>query len=326
MYIVTGGAGMIGSAVIWALNERGIDDILVVDNLNSSEKWKNLVCLRYSDYMHRDTFIQKIRDSSFNTHINGIVHMGACSRTTETEAGFLMENNFHYTQDLFKWAHKYGVRFINASSAATYGDGTKGFSTAPDLLPVLRPLNMYAYSKHLFDLWCLRKKHINDMVSLKFFNVYGPNEYHKADMRSVICKSVSQVAFEGVMRLFASDKADYPNGGQLRDFIYIKDCAKIVAWFLLDTPLVGIYNVGSGKARTWNDVAKSLFSAVKKEENIEYIPMPKILKGKYQYYTEADMSWIHETDFPISFTSLEDGIREYVRDYMLTSNPYLSTF
>lgn len=326
MYIVTGGAGMIGSAVIWALNQRGIDDILVVDNLATSEKWKNLVSLRYASYMNRDAFIQKIRDNSFTkTHIQGIIHMGACSRTTEANSDFLMENNTHYSQDFYAWAQKFGVRFITASSAATYGDGANGFSNSLEILPKLRPLNMYGYSKHLFDLWCLRKKYFDNIVSLKFFNVYGPNEYHKGEMRSVICKSLSQVAFEGVMRLFASDKPNYANGGQLRDFIYIKDCAKLVVWFLLDTQIGGLFNVGSGKARPWNDVAKALFAAVKKEENIEYIAMPKIFKGKYQYFTEADMSWMNEAKCPITFTSLEDGIQEYVREYMLTPNPYLST-
>lgn len=325
MYIITGGAGMIGSAVIWALNQRGIYDILVIDNLASTPKWKNLVNLRYTDYIHRDNFLEQLFQHGENWDVQGIVHMGACSSTTETNADFLMENNFHYTKDLQMWAQMNNVRFVNASSAATYGDGSHGFSDDIETCKKLQPLNMYGYSKQLFDLHCIRTESFEKTVNLKFFNVYGPNEYHKENMRSVVCKSVPQIQAEGKICLFASDRADYADGGQMRDFVYVKDCAQLITWFLLDTEETGIFNVGTGEARTWNDLARAMFKALDKEENIEYIAMPDNLKGKYQYFTEADMSWHKRLNCPVTFTPLEEGVREYVQEYLLRDSAYLSS-
>ena len=323
MYIVTGGAGMIGSATIWALNTIGIEDILVVDNLASSEKWKNLVCLRYTDYMHRDEFLKKIQNDEIK-NVQGIVHMGACSSTTEKNAEFLMQNNFHYTQEVFHFAKRNNIRFVNASSAATYGGGELGFSNDLDITKKLRPLNMYGYSKQLFDLWCIRNNYLNDVVNLKFFNVYGPNEYHKGDMRSVACKAVEAINERGFLQLFCSDKPQYSHGGQKRDFIYVKDCAKLIVWFLQNS-ISGIFNVGTGTARTWNSLANAVFAAMDRPAKVKYIPMPEQLRGKYQYFTEADMSWLEQKNCPIQFTDLETGVKEYVQDYLLTDNPYLST-
>lgn len=325
MYIVTGGAGMIGSAVIWALNEASIHDILVVDNIASTEKWKNLVNLQYADYIHRDIFIEQVRGNTLATNIEGIVHMGACSSTTELNADFLMENNFHYTRDLFLFAKKHAIRFINASSAATYGDGHHGFSDDLSTTKKLQPLNMYGYSKHLFDLWCMNNNALKDVVNLKFFNVYGPNEYHKENMKSVACKAVAQIQDTGTLQLFASDKPTYEHGGQLRDFIYVKDCAKLILWFLQNKQTGGIFNVGTGKARTWNSLAISVFAAMDKKVQIKYTPLPEQLKGKYQYFTEAQMSWLEKLHCPLSFMSLEDGVKEYVQEYLLSDNPYLSS-
>lgn len=324
MYIVTGGAGMIGSAAVWALNRQGIEDILVVDNLASTEKWKNLVCLKYADYMHRDEFLHKIKADALQD-VQGIVHMGACSATTEKNADYLMHNNFHYTQEVFLFAKRRGARFVNASSAATYGGGELGFSDSVETTLKLRPLNMYGYSKHLFDLWCIKNNCLGDTVNLKFFNVYGPNEYHKGDMRSVACKAFAAINERGFLQLFSSDRPQYPHGGQKRDFIYIKDCAKVIAWFLLENRIGGIFNVGTGEARTWNSLANAVFAAMDRPTKVKYIPMPEHLRGKYQYFTQADMAWLKTHNYPHAFTSLEDGVKDYVQNYLATDNPYLST-
>lgn len=323
MIIVTGGAGLIGSAIVWELNRRGMDEILIVDNLASTDKWKNLVPLRYNDYIQRDEFIEKVRNGQWLDGVKAVIHMGACSSTTERDADFLMENNFHYTRDLCWAALRAKARFINASSAATYGDGSLGFSNSPDMIPRLRPLNMYGYTKQLFDMWTLHEKETCNLVSLKFFNVYGPNEYHKGDMRSVVCKAVPQIQETGVMRLFRSDRPDYEDGGQKRDFVYVKDCAALVAWFLENPQANGIFSVGTGKARTWNDLARAVFAALDTPAHIQYVDMPATLKGKYQYFTEADMSWMKDINCPVTFRSLEDGVTDYVRHYLTADNLYL---
>lgn len=323
MYIVTGGAGMIGSAVVWELNRRGVDDILIVDNLACTEKWKNLVHLRYADYIHRDAFIAATRRGDWPDGVEAVIHMGASSSTTERDADFLMANNFHYSRDLCRQALRAGARFINASSAATYGDGALGFSDSLDLMPRLLPLNMYGYSKKLFDLWAVREGSIRNLVSLKFFNVYGPNEYHKGAMSSVVCKAVPQIEKSGTLRLFRSDRPDYGDGGQKRDFVYVKDCAKLILWFVENTQVNGIFNVGTGQARTWNDLARAVFSAMDREPRIEYMDMPDTLKGKYQYFTQADMSWMQRVGCNFRFHSLEEGVDDYVRQHLRAPNPYL---
>ena len=262
MYIVTGGAGFIGSAMIWKLNQMGIDDILVVDNLSTSEKWQNLVGLRYEDYLHRDEFYKYLLEGEDPFETQGVIHMGACSSTTELNADFLMENNYRYTQMLCRFCLRHSVRFVNASSAATYGDGRHGFDDDHEGVGRLRPLNMYGYSKQLFDLWALKGGIADRLASLKFFNVYGPNEYHKGDMKSVICKAHKQIAETGKMKLFKSYRPEYPHGGQRRDFIYVKDCVDVM-WWLLEHPEVGgIFNVGTGQARAWTDLAHAVFAAM----------------------------------------------------------------
>ena len=323
MIIVTGGAGLIGSNFIWELNRQGMDDILVVDNLASTEKWKNLSHLRYSNYMHRDRFLEQLRSGQKLEGVEAVIHMGACSSTTERDADFLMENNFHYTVEICLAALEAGARFINASSASTYGDGELGFSDDLDLMPKLKPLNMYGYSKHLFDLWCLRHKVLNEVVNLKFFNVYGPNEYHKGSMMSMVCRAVPQIKELGRIRLFKSDHPKYGDGESLRDFVYSKDCAALMYWFMQTPSVNGIFNVGAGKARTWNDLANAVFAAMDMEPNIEYFDMPEHLKGKYQYFTEADMSWMGRENCPVQFHSLEEGVDDYVRNYLTQNDPYL---
>ena len=316
MYIVTGGAGFIGSAVVWELNRRGEDDILIVDNLGSKEKWKNLVPLRYRDYIRRDAFLDGIRAGRWPGKVEALIHMGACASTTERDADFLMENNFHYSRELCLAALRAQTRIIAASSAATYGDGRFGFSDSVDLLPKLHPLNMYGYSKHLFDLWASREGLLNRMACLKFFNVYGPNEYHKEDMRSVVCKAVPRIQASGRLNLFRSERPDYDDGCQKRDFVYVKDCAALVVWFLENPAVNGIFNVGAGKARTWNDLARAVFAALDRPPGIEYVGMPEEIKNKYQYFTEADMGWMKRVRCPFKFRSLEEGIEDYVRLYL----------
>ena len=323
MYIVTGGAGFIGSAMVWKLNQMGITDILVVDNLASTEKWKNLVNRSYADYIHRDEFIDMVLHDDLPGDVEGIVHMGACSATTELDADFLMENNFRYSRVLCEFALRKGARFINASSASTYGDGSLGFSDDIALMPRLKPLNMYGYSKQLFDLWALREEKLDRIASLKFFNVYGPNEYHKGDMKSVVCKAYTQIGETGRMCLFMSDRPEYTHGGQKRDFVYVKDCVELMWWLLQNEAVGGVFNVGTGNAREWNHLARAVFASMDREAVIDYVEMPGHLKGKYQYFTEAPMGWLETHKCPVRFRSLEEGVDDYVRNYLAQADPYL---
>lgn len=316
MYIITGGAGFLGSALVWQLNQRGVDDILIVDNLGHSEKWKNLLGLRYVDYMNREAFMAAVRDRTLGFRVEAVVHLGACSSTTETDASFLMENNFHYSRDLCLFALEREARFIQASSAATYGDGSTGFDDGSRHVRKLRPLNMYGYSKHLFDLWALREGLLGRVACLKFFNVYGPNEYHKDSMRSVVCKAHAEIRETGRLRLFKSTSPDYADGGQMRDFVYVKDCVAVMDWLVQQPDVGGIFNVGTGHARSWNDLAHAVFAALGLPVAIDYVDMPEALRGKYQNYTEARMDRLLGWGCPSCATSLEDGVEEYVRQYL----------
>ncbi len=323
MYVVTGGAGFIGSAMVWKLNEMGVDEVLVVDELGHDEKWKNLVNRRYVDYVHKDEFMEMLVHDQLPWEIDAVVHMGACSSTTETDADYLMSNNYRYSLALCQYCLENGARFVNASSAATYGDGSKGFSDADETTPGLQPLNMYGYSKQLFDLRSLREGFAEHIASLKFFNVYGPNEYHKGDMMSVACKAYSQIGETGKLKLFQSHRQDYPDGGQMRDFVYVKDCVELM-WKLIERPDVnGIINVGTGQARTWNDLAGAVFSAMARPVNVEYIPMPDHLQGKYQYFTQAVMGKLAAAGLDMDWTPVEEGVRDYVQGYLSTEDPYL---
>ena len=322
MYIITGGAGFIGSAMVWKLNSLGIDDILVVDNLACTEKWKNLVPLRYNAYMHRSEFLEKVRAGDLRSQVTAVIHMGACSATTERDADFLMQNNLEYTKTLCRFAFERDARFINASSASTYGDGSLGFSDTANL-DTLRPLNMYGYSKHLFDVWAQRKGFLPRLASLKFFNVYGPNEQHKGDMRSVVNKSFHTIAATGKVSLFRSCHPDFADGCQMRDFVYIKDCVDIIWWLLQNPAAGGVFNIGTGTARTWLDLATAVFTAMGKPANIEFVPMPEHLLGKYQNFTEAPMHTLRAAGYTAPMTSLEDGVRDYITHYLATPCQHL---
>jgi ADP-L-glycero-D-manno-heptose 6-epimerase len=323
MYIVTGGAGFIGSAMLWKLNAMGVEDIVVVDELGHDDKWKNLVNRRYADYIHKDVFLDMVLEDSVPFAPTAVIHMGACSSTTETDADYLMSNNYHYSATLCSWALEQGARFVNASSAATYGDGSQGFSDDHAGLGKLRPLNMYGYSKQLFDLWALREGVMDQVASLKFFNVFGPNEYHKGDMMSVVRKAHTQITATGTLKLFKSYRPEYPDGGQQRDFVYVKDCCDLM-WWLLERPDVnGVFNVGAGQARAWNDLAAAVFAALGRPVSVEYIEMPEVLRGKYQYFTQAEMAKLRAAGYAAAFTPLEEAVADYVQNYLEAADPYL---
>ena len=323
MIIVTGGAGFIGSAFVWRLNREGIKDIIIVDQLGTDDKWKNLVGLTFTDYIHKNEFIEMVIADEVPFEVSSVVHMGACSSTTERDADYLWENNYLYSREVADWALRHNARFIYASSAATYGDGSSGFSDDHEIISRLKPSNMYGYSKQVFDLWVLKNKLEKKMAGIKFFNVYGPNEYHKGDMVSVIYKAFHQIQETGKVRLFKSYKKEYPDGGQMRDFIYVKDCANVM-WWLLENPSVnGIYNLGTGKARTWNDLIAAVFSSMGRKTNIQYIEMPEPLRNQYQYFTQAQMDKLKKAGCHVNFSSLEDSVRDYVTNYLQNADPYL---
>lgn len=321
--VVTGGAGFIGSATVWKLNEQGIDDVLIVDELGADEKWKNLVGLNFADYWDKAEFLRRVESDTLGFRPDAIVHMGACSATTERDADYLMRNNYRYTDTLAEWSVRRDVRFLYASSAATYGDGERGFDDEIDIAH-LAPLNMYGYSKQLFDLRAARTGLASHIVGLKFFNVFGPNEYHKADMTSVVFKAFHQITEDGAIRLFQSYRPEYGDGDQQRDFVYVKDCVEVMWWLLQHPEVNGLFNVGTGQARSWNDLARAIFAAMGREPSIEYIPMPPALQGKYQYFTQATTTKLQKVGCPVHFRPLEASVRDYVQGYLQHAPDYLS--
>jgi len=317
LIIVTGGAGFIGSNIVKALNDRGESNILIVDRLGRADKWKNLMGLNFLDYEHKDDFLVKLEKGLFDTGIWAVFHLGACSSTTERDADYLMENNYGFSRRLAtRFAAKKGVRFIYASSAATYGDGSLGYSDEPLNMASLRPLNMYGYSKQIFDLWALKTGFVKRSVGLKYFNVFGPNEYHKAEMRSVVIRAYFQIKREGKVRLFKSYRPDFKDGEQCRDFIYVKDAVSMTLHFLEKPDLNGIFNAGTGTPRTFNDLAAAVFAALGLDPTIEYIDMPEGLEKRYQYYTCAETGKIRTVGYDSAFMPLEESIRDYVQNYL----------
>ncbi len=325
MIIVTGGAGFIGSALICRLNELGRDDIIVVDVFDETDKWKNLVPLRYADVFDKDDFGHMLSsDFLRNFQVETIFHLGACSSTTEKNFDFLLRNNYEYSKYLCEKALDSNVRFIYASSAATYGDGSNGYSDDESQIEKLRPLNAYGYSKQMFDLWAKRSRILDRIVGLKYFNVYGPNEYHKADMRSVVNKCFDQVKSTGKARLFKSDKQGIEDGGQRRDFIYVKDAVDMTLYFTENKLASGIYNIGTGEAHSFKQLVQPIFGALSIEENIEYFDMPDVLKARYQYFTEADISKLRDSGYSKNPTPIEDAVKDYVTKYLDTDYPYMT--
>jgi len=316
MIIVTGGAGFIGSALIAALNKRQIADILVVDQLASDEKWKNLRNLSFADYVEKDDFLEMVVEDKISPPVEAIFHLGACTSTTKTNASYLIKNNYEYTKLLAQWATDADIRFIYASSAATYGDGSAGFSDDEGQIDKLGPLNMYGYSKQLFDLWARRTGLLKKIAGLKYFNVFGPNEYHKGNMRSFVLKAFEQINAKDKVGLFKSYKPEFKDGEQKRDFLYIKDAADMTLFFLDNPQLTSLFNIGTGKPRSWNDLVKAVFAAMDKPPNIEYIEMPESIRSQYQYFTEADISKLRQAGYNKKTTSLEDAIKDYVQNYL----------
>jgi ADP-L-glycero-D-manno-heptose 6-epimerase len=317
--LVTGGAGFIGSALVWALNSRGLEDIVVCDVLHSDEKWRNLVPLRYADYVEGPVLRSRLAQSpaAFGK-FSAVFHLGACSSTTERDASYLIDNNTAFTRELAGWALASGARFVYASSAATYGDGTQGMDDKDPAIERLRPLNMYGYSKHLFDLHARRLGWLDRIVGVKYFNVFGPNEEHKGDMRSVVSKANLQIRESGEIRLFKSGDPRYVDGGQMRDFLYVKDAVEMTLHFAeKGSAAGGLFNLGSGEANTWLTLARAIFGALGREPRIEFIDMPEALRAKYQYYTKADISKLRASGYDRAITPLADAVADYVGNYLV---------
>lgn len=313
--IITGAAGFIGRNVVAELNRRGRTDLILVDRLGSDERWANLVGLRYEDLRDPADFLRQIADGTA-PQAGTVIHLGACSATTERDASFLLENNYRYTRTLCEWCLVRGARFVYASSAATYGDGAQGYDDADDVTPRLKPLNMYGYSKHLFDLWALGNGALTQIVGLKYFNVFGPFEDHKGDMRSVVNKSHARIAAGHDVELFKSYRPDFADGEQQRDFIYIRDVVDVTLHFAERGRPGGLYNCGTGQARSWLDLARAIFTAVGKPPCIRMIEMPESLRGKYQYFTQAETTKLRRAGYDRPFTSLEDGVADYVQTHL----------
>lgn len=313
--ILTGGAGFIGSALLRHLNDRGVTNIVVVDDLGKGEKWKNLVGKRFGEILPSGDLFDWLEGREED--IEAFIHLGACSTTTEQDASYLLENNYRYSVRLCEYAMWHNHRFIYASSAATYGNGEHGYSDDHDGLQQLAPLNMYGYSKHLFDLWALRQGILDQIVGLKYFNVFGPNEYHKESMASAILKLVPQIEREGVIRLFRSNDPQYEDGEQKRDFIYVKDAVRMTAEFL-NHRIGGIFNIGSGQPTSWNTLGRAVAKALCREARIEYMEMPAVLVGSYQNFSCADMSK-HQSHPELNFavTPFEEAVADYVTRYIL---------
>ncbi len=311
MILITGAAGFIGCNIARKFNELGETDLLLTDSLGTGSKWKNLVDLRYSDYMEKEYLLDYLEKDN-NIKLKAIFHLGACSSTTEQDASYLVDNNYEYTKELAKWAVNRKIPFIYASSAATYGDGSLGYNDNEQEIHKLRPLNMYGYSKQMFDLWALKHNLFNKIHGIKYFNVYGPYEFHKGPMRSMVLKAYEQIKATGMVKLFKSDHPDYKDGEQMRDFIYIEDAVEMtISFFMLRTAPPGIYNVGTGKARSWNDMMVALFKSLNLPVRIEYIDMPQELKKKYQYFTEANMQKLTRGGFGKYISTLEEGVEKY---------------
>ena len=314
MIIVTGGAGFIGSCVVRTLNDAGRDDIVIVDNVGETDKWMNMRNKRYIKYVHKSEFLKELPTYE---GVEAIIHMGAQSSTTERNFDYLWNNNFEYTKALWNYCAEKQISFIYASSAATYGDGSQGFDDKTPI-DVLMPLNGYGYSKQLFDLWVLHQAKVKpaQAVGLKFFNVYGPNEYFKGSMASMVFHGFNQIKADGEIRLFKSCNPDYEDGGQLRDFVYVKDICSVIKWLLEHPQVNGLFNVGTGRAQSFRELAEATFHALGMEPNIKYIDMPEKLRGKYQYYTQAEMSKLYQAGYPNKLVNLEQGVSDYVKKHL----------
>jgi ADP-L-glycero-D-manno-heptose 6-epimerase len=321
MILLTGGAGFIGSAFLRKLNDLGYNDIIVVDHLAESPKWKNLVSKKFIKYIPKEDLFELLDKKNELHHLDSIIHLGACSRTTERNVDYVIRNNYEFSIKLAEFAHEHDIRFIYASSAATYGRGEEGYTDTT--FYNLKPLNPYGFSKYLFDLWVINKNYDKKFVGLKFFNVFGPNEYHKDDMSSMVYKAYYQIKNTKKVQLFRSNSSDFTDGGQMRDFVYVKDVCDIMARMLENKHIYGIFNIGTGVARSWNDLINSVFKALNMEPNIEYIDMPENIRDQYQNFTQADLTKLKNKIKDFHFASLEDSIQDYVCNYLEKDWQYL---
>lgn len=327
--VITGGAGFIGSATIWHLSQLGYRHIVCVDHWDSSEKWKNIAKRDLFDAIPHTRLFDWL--AGYKDKVEAIVHMGACSSTTEKDMGFLIENNLHFSQKLFSLCADQNIPLIYASSAATYGNGEEGYNDSLSQIGKLRPINPYGLSKHLFDLWVIKQKSVPSLwAGLKFFNVYGPCEYHKGAMRSLVAKALPQIQSDGQVGLFKSYRQGIDHGEQKRDFVYVKDVVKVIAHFLKasrdnpDSVKSGIYNVGTGQARSFADLVKATFLAMGLPVKINWIEMPEAMRSQYQYFTQADLTRLQTVGgYKEPFCSLEEGIKDYVVNYLLAEDQYL---
>ncbi len=321
MILVTGAAGFIGSNIVSALNKKGFYNIIICDWLDHPSKKNNLNKLRFEKLITPENIFEYLTK---NNNIDLVIHMGANSSTTETNFRLIYDNNTRFTKKLWKWCTQIKVRFIYASSAATYGDGSRGFDDSDN--KVYKPLNIYGLSKYLFDRYAVKqaKKNIHppQWVGIKFFNVYGPNEYHKGKMQSVVKHALDQYNKIGKVNLFKSYNNEYKDGQQSRDFIYIDDCIALINWLIDNKDISGLFNCGSGIERTFEDLVKAMFKAINVPPKIEYIEMPKNIKKQYQYYTKAQMSKIRNKGYKIKALTLEEGIYNYVTNYLLSEDKY----
>ena len=313
--LVTGGAGFIGSALVWGLNQRGASRIVIADRLGTGPKWRNLRGLRFEDYLEAGDLLARL-DGGGLGDFDLVLHMGACSATTEQDASYLARNNYEFSKQLCLWTVRHGARMVYASSAATYGDGRTGMDDDPAAIERLRPLNMYGYSKLLFDRWVRDHELLPRVAGLRFFNVFGPNEGHKGEMRSVVHKAYAQVRNEGVVRLFRSHRADYRDGEQRRDFVYVKDVVEMTL-HVASHGATGLFNMGTGEAHTWLDLVRPIFAALDVPERIEFIEMPEVLRGTYQYHTQADVSRLRAAGHTRPPTPLAAAVTEYVQAYLV---------
>ncbi|MBT4891217.1 MAG: ADP-glyceromanno-heptose 6-epimerase [Rhodospirillales bacterium] len=326
LYLVTGAAGFIGSNIAAALDARGAR-VAICDRLRDGLKWRNISKRELSSIIHPDDL-----DDYLKAHegaIEAVIHMGAISSTTETNVDLIVETNYQLTLSLWNWCAHRSVPFIYASSAATYGDGAHGFDDDQSLegLAGLKPLNAYGWSKHLFDRRVARTVARGDhtppqWVGLKFFNVYGPNEYHKGSMQSVVSQLYPRAVEGAKAKLFKSHNPDYEDGGQLRDFIWVDDCVDIIMWCLDNRSVSGIFNCGTGQARSFADLARAVYAALDKDIEFEFLPTPENIRDKYQYFTQASMDRFRQVGYDKPMTSLEDGVRQYICDYLHTDDPY----
>lgn len=333
MIVVTGGAGFIGSNLVAGLEAHGAHDIVICDVMGAGDKWRNISKREIRDLVHPNDILMYLEHNKDDVEI--VYHMGGISSTTETDADMIMSENFMLSREIWKWCAQNRVRFVYASSYAVYGAGDSaiGFrdDDKPEELAQLKPLNPYGWSKHSFDRRVARVVHAAEKgtepvppqwAGLRFFNVYGPNEYHKDEQMSVVSKLYPQVEAGAAARLFKSYHKDYGDGGQIRDFIWVEDCVDVMIWLLDNPDVSGLFNLGSGKGRSFKDLAHAVFQAAGKAPKISYVDMPESLKPKYQYFTEADMSKLRAAGYDKEFTSLEEGVQRYVSEYLSKEDRY----